>query len=622
MKPFAALAAFLLVAVAGCHTPDRKAFAGRLADGNFAAEQVPGPASQGLAGDFYLRNDVVRAVIQAPGRAMGPCPWGGNLIDLDFATNPVGDQLGEISPFLALGRTVNFTDVHVDKDGSDGGPAVIVAKGDDAVDDFLNIYGLGGFTVAALSEALRPTLPLGLQVTATYTLAPGDAFIRVDYAIHNKDAGAKKVLFGTLTDSGAEIELFHPGVGYGEFTMNQLLTGAVPTVEYLALQGQGITYGLVPVEKDPTARGAPLPIGGVVVEAYEQRSFSDALGQAGQTVAIGGNATVTRSVWIAALPGGAGAVEGFVRAQKGQAHAPVRGTVGGVAAPTGGGARVAISKVGVADPGAALVATFVADGSGAFAGELPPGDYVAQAEGDAWRRSPAVPFTVAPSTGAPPLALVLPDRATLTYRVHDESGAGLPAKITVVGTPANAPDRRFRDVVKDPLPYGVAAWHASRAGDSSLGTAYDHPIALAPGHYRVVVSHGPEWSLWEKELDVPPEGAAVDATLTRVVDTSGYVAADFHQHSHKSPDSPVPPEDRLVANLADGVEYISSSEHDLFSTTARSSTRSTPATSSTPASASSRRRSTTATSSAIRCRSIRRSPTAAPSTGATAAPAT
>ena len=75
---------------------------------------------------------------------------------------PSGDQLGEISPFLALGRTVNFTDVHVDKDGSDGGPAVIVATGDDAIDDFLNIYGLGGFTVAALSEALRPTLPLGL----------------------------------------------------------------------------------------------------------------------------------------------------------------------------------------------------------------------------------------------------------------------------------------------------------------------------------------------------------------------------------------------------------------------------------------------------------------------------
>jgi len=559
------LLSLFVCGAAACHSAPQKAFAGRLGDSNYDKERVPGPASQGLVGDFYLRNDVVRAVVQAPGRAMGPCPWGGNLIDLDVVANPAGDQLGEISPFLALGRTVNFTDVHVDKDGSDGGPAVIVASGEDAIDDFINIYGLGGFTVAALSEALRPTIPLKLRVTATYTLAPGDSFIRVDYVIHNEDSAAKKVLFGTLSDTGAEIELFHPGVGYGEFTMNQLLLGAVPTVEYVALQGQGITYGLVPVEKDPQARGAPLPIGGVVVEAYEQRTFSDALGPSGQTVAIGGNSSATRSVWIAALPsGGAGAVEGFVRAQKGQAHAPVHGSVSGTTQPSGGGARVAISAAGVADAGAALVTTFVADDGGAFAGELPPGDYIAQAEGDAWRRSPALPFHVAASTGAPPLSLVLPDRATLSYRVHDEAGTPLPAKITVVGAPANAPDRRFRDVVKDPLPYGVAAWLASRAGDSSLGTAYDHPIALAPGHYRVVVSHGPEWSAWSKELDVPAEGASVDATLTRVVDTTGYIAADFHQHSHKSPDSPVPPEDRLVANLADGVEYLSSSEHDFL----------------------------------------------------------
>lgn len=218
-----------LFCAAACHSPTQRAFAGRLSEQSFDKDRVPGPASQGLAGDFYLRNDVIRAVIQAPGRAMGPCPWGGNVIDLDFATQPAGDQLGEISPFLALGRTVNFTDVHVEHDGSDGGAAVIVASGEDAIDDFINIYGLGGFTVAALSEALRPTLPLKLQVTATYTLAPGDAFIRVDYAIHNEEPTAKKVLFGTLTDTGAEIELFHPGVGYGEFTMNQLLTGAVPS---------------------------------------------------------------------------------------------------------------------------------------------------------------------------------------------------------------------------------------------------------------------------------------------------------------------------------------------------------------------------------------------------------
>src|SRR5207302_5525570 len=40
-------------------------------------------------------------------------------------------------------------------------------------------------------------------------------------------------------------------------------------------------------------------------------------------------------------------------------------------------------------------------------------------------------------------------------------------------------------------------------------------------------------------------------------------ACDFHQHTNVSPDSPVPPEDRLVTYLAQGVEFIASTEHDV-----------------------------------------------------------
>ena len=475
--------------------------------------------------------------------------------------------------------------MHVEHDGSDGGAAVIVATGEDAVDDFLNIYGLGGFTVAALSEALRPTLPLHLQVTATYTLAPGDPFIRVDYAIHNEEASAKKVLFGTLSDSGAEIELFHPGVGYGEFTMNQLLLGAVPTVEYLALQGQGITYGLVPVEKDPQARGAPLPIGGVVVEAYEQRTFSDALGPAGQTVAIGGNGTTTRSVWLSAFgAGGAGAVEGFVRAQKQQAHAPVKGTVSGTTRPTGGGARIAISKAGVTDPGAALVTTFVADDAGAFAGELPPGDYVAQAEGDAWRRSDAVPFHVAPSTGAPPLSLVLPDRATLSYRVHDDAGAPLPARSPSSARRRTRPIGAFATSSRIRCPTAWPRGRHSRAGDSSLGTAYDHPIALAPGHYRVVVSRGPEWSaLRARSSTCRAEGAARRRRRSMRVRRHQRLRRRATSISTRTcrPTRRCRPKIAWSATSPTASSIISSTSTTCTSTIARSSTRSAPATSST-----------------------------------------
>jgi hypothetical protein len=35
--------------------------------------------------------------------------------------------------------------------------------------------GIGSFTVAAIAPSLSPQLPLHLQVTATYTLAPGES---------------------------------------------------------------------------------------------------------------------------------------------------------------------------------------------------------------------------------------------------------------------------------------------------------------------------------------------------------------------------------------------------------------------------------------------------------------
>src|SRR3954469_1552322 len=94
------------------------AFAGRLDAANYDAERVPGPASQGLVGDYFLRNDKVRVIVQAPNRAIGPCPFGGNIIDFDRVEQPAGDQLGEVSAFLQLGRTLRFDRGEVVRDGS------------------------------------------------------------------------------------------------------------------------------------------------------------------------------------------------------------------------------------------------------------------------------------------------------------------------------------------------------------------------------------------------------------------------------------------------------------------------------------------------------------------------
>ena len=74
-------------------------------------------------------------------------------------------------------------------------------------------------------------------------------------------------------------------------------------------------------------------------------------------------------------------------------------------------------------------------------------------------------------------------------------------------------ERSFSEGVKARTDAETARKHFSRAardydelwqnghGNSALGTAYDRPIYLVPGRYRVVVSRGPEWSETPSPVD-------------------------------------------------------------------------------------------------------------------------
>ena len=100
------------------------AAAGLVTDANRAAEIPAGPASKGLPGDYYLRNDKVRLLIQAPGRFAETLGFGGNPINLDFvrgAAEPAGTQsgrtqFGELGPFLNDSHTANFTRIEIVRD--------------------------------------------------------------------------------------------------------------------------------------------------------------------------------------------------------------------------------------------------------------------------------------------------------------------------------------------------------------------------------------------------------------------------------------------------------------------------------------------------------------------------
>ncbi|MCA9773612.1 MAG: PHP domain-containing protein, partial [Myxococcales bacterium] len=54
-------------------------------------------------------------------------------------------------------------------------------------------------------------------------------------------------------------------------------------------------------------------------------------------------------------------------------------------------------------------------------------------------------------------------------------------------------------------------------------------------------------------------------TLARVVDTTGWIAGDFHVHSTNSDDSPTPLRDRVTSFLGVGVEFFAATDHDFIS---------------------------------------------------------
>ncbi|MCS7252717.1 MAG: CehA/McbA family metallohydrolase [Armatimonadota bacterium] len=86
---------------------------------------------------------------------------------------------------------------------------------------------------------------------------------------------------------------------------------------------------------------------------------------------------------------------------------------------------------------------------------------------------------------------------------------------------------------------------------------------IAPGWYRIIASRGFEYILHERVLYVP-EGktACVQFFLRRVLNTDGWVAVDPHQHCSNSFDSSVSLKDRIISNLAEGIECLVMTDHD------------------------------------------------------------
>jgi len=149
------------------------------------------------------------------------------------------------------------------------------------------------------------------------------------------------------------------------------------------------------------------------------------------------------------------------------------------------------------------------------------------------------------------LSLVPPRPGRLSYLLTDERDQVLPGRVVIRGVPPT----KDPDLVPGAQEAGSKNMLYSLTGSGSL--------EVPAGRYELLATHGPEYSMPRQELEVNAElGATFRAVLRRVVDTSGWLASDFHVHASPSKDSSVTLTDRVLTLAAEGVELAVATDHD------------------------------------------------------------
>jgi hypothetical protein len=151
------------------------------------------------------------------------------------------------------------------------------------------------------------------------------------------------------------------------------------------------------------------------------------------------------------------------------------------------------------------------------------------------------------------------EEGLLVYDVRDAaSGQPIPCKLTFVGVDGTPkPAFTHNDIGR---PEGELTIAAFARVFSAVGS---QQIRVPYGHYDVYVSRGPEWDMAiSSNVKIGPEEAKVTAQLRHVVDTTGWLSADFHVHAAPSPDSIVPLTHRIIEFVADGIDMIVATDHN------------------------------------------------------------
>ncbi len=141
--------------------------------------------------------------------------------------------------------------------------------------------------------------------------------------------------------------------------------------------------------------------------------------------------------------------------------------------------------------------------------------------------------------------------SAIAFDIRNESGKTMPCKAQFIGIePTKSPD-----LGPNNRAHGCKDQYHSESGRFR--------VQLDPGRYRIVVTRGIEYSHLAKEIELEAgETITISGTLKRLVDTRGWVSADFHNHSTPSGDNTCNTNDRLINIAAEHIEFAPTTEHN------------------------------------------------------------
>lgn len=476
-----------------------------------ADQLIGGLAAYGrVDGAWIVQNDLARFLIQDSGVSAGLNLYGGNLIDADLVRGegePGNDRFRELFSLVGF-RVPTAESVTVLADGSDGVEAALRVTGTDEKSRIIDILdslvgGAYGFTIHS-DTIVRP----GIQ----------GALLRTT-VVNDTQKGWKDIVVGDLLSFGKLLQLFYAESGFS--------SPDAGLVTRLVAVGDGVSYGY--------AR----PSGSFLLPLVDA-SGTGALYETGLDLPVGGTDGFER--WFVVGTGDVASVMEVLDQVRGEPAWVLEG---------------ALREKGTAAPVAGGLVTAMVDGH-AY-------NQARTAEDGSWRMTlqPGVAYGLVASGAGRPDAAEVP--APLVVEVGETVVVDLEiAAPGFLGLEAGGPARIVLQAVDVPATDPRLGKRARTNGPRSLLSLDGSGTwPVEPGTWKVTVTRGPEYTLHTEQVVIEEAATTiVSATVDRVVDTTGWVAGDFHLHCTGSLDADMLVAEKLTQLAAEGVEVAASTDHD------------------------------------------------------------